>query len=93
MNEPLTPQLERKIREKVESGLYDSAREVMTEALRLLDSQDEKRKWLREKMRVAEEQYHAANVHEDTDDFWARLDHEVDQAVARGDTPSADVCP
>jgi antitoxin ParD1/3/4 len=93
MDESLTPQLERKIREKVESGHYDSAREVMTEALRLLDSRDEKREWLREKMRVADEQYQAGNVHEDTDEFWARLDREVDQAVARGDTPSPDVCP
>jgi len=37
MNVNLTPQLEALVRQKVESGLYGSASEVVREALRLLD--------------------------------------------------------
>ena len=40
MNVNLTPQLEKLVRSKVESGLYGSASEVVREALRLMDEQD-----------------------------------------------------
>jgi antitoxin ParD1/3/4 len=40
MNISLTPQLEEMIRQKVESGLYNSASEVVRDALRLLDEKD-----------------------------------------------------
>jgi antitoxin ParD1/3/4 len=40
MNVNLTPQLEKLVREKVESGMYTSASEVVREALRLLEEQD-----------------------------------------------------
>ena len=40
MNVSLTPELERLIQEKVESGLYNNQSEVVREALRLLVEQD-----------------------------------------------------
>ncbi len=40
MNVSLTPELEQLIRRKVESGLYNSASEVVRDALRLLDDRD-----------------------------------------------------
>lgn len=40
MNVSLTPDLERFVREKVDSGLYNSASEVVREALRLLVARD-----------------------------------------------------
>ncbi|UFP94682.1 type II toxin-antitoxin system ParD family antitoxin [Gloeobacter morelensis] len=40
MNISLTPELERLVQEKVASGLYNSASEVIREALRLLKEQD-----------------------------------------------------
>lgn len=43
MNVSLTPELERRISEKVESGLYTTASEVVREALRLLFEADEAR--------------------------------------------------
>lgn len=43
MNISLTPELERRIAEKVESGLYTTASEVVREALRMLFTEDEKR--------------------------------------------------
>lgn len=43
MNINLTPQLEELVREKVSSGLYNSASEVVREALRLMEAQDQLR--------------------------------------------------
>lgn len=43
MNVSLTPELERWVREKVDSGLYGSASEVVREALRLLALQEQTR--------------------------------------------------
>jgi antitoxin ParD1/3/4 len=40
MNISLTPQLEALVKNKVESGLYGSASEVMRDALRLLEVRD-----------------------------------------------------
>ena len=46
MNVSLTPELERFVDEKVESGLYNNASEVVRESLRLLKEHDEIRlKW------------------------------------------------
>ena len=43
MNINLTPQLEDMVRQKVTSGLYTSASEVVREALRLMDEKDQLR--------------------------------------------------
>jgi antitoxin ParD1/3/4 len=43
MNISLTPRLEAMIREKVESGSYNAASEVVREALRLLEEEDQLR--------------------------------------------------
>ena len=40
MNVSLTPQLEAMIRQRVESGRYNNASEVVREALRLLEEQE-----------------------------------------------------
>ena len=44
MNVSLTPALEKLIQTKVSTGLYNSASEVIREALRLLDEQDRLRR-------------------------------------------------
>lgn len=51
MNVSLTPELETLINEKVKSGDYNSASEVIREGLRLLKEQDELRKIRREELR------------------------------------------
>lgn len=43
MNVSLTPELERFVKQKVAAGMYNSASEVMREALRLLEARDELR--------------------------------------------------
>ncbi len=44
MNVSLTPMLEELVQQKVATGLYNSASEVIREALRLLEERDELRK-------------------------------------------------
>lgn len=44
MNVSLTPELEKLVQEKVASGLYQTASEVVREALRLLKERDERQK-------------------------------------------------
>jgi len=51
MNISLTPELERLVTEKVESGMYNSASEVVREALRLLKERDEIRQARLEEIR------------------------------------------
>jgi antitoxin ParD1/3/4 len=51
MNVSLTPELERLIHTKVESGLYLSASEVVREALRLLEERDMLQTMKREELR------------------------------------------
>ncbi len=51
INVNLTPQLEELVRSKVNSGLYNSASEVVREALRLLDEQDRFRQAKLEELR------------------------------------------
>lgn len=52
MNVSLTPELERRIAEKVESGLYTSASEVVRESLRLLFETEEVRERRLDRLRA-----------------------------------------
>ena len=63
MNVSLTPELERFVQEKVHSGRYTSASEVVREALRLLEEH--------EKVRAAQ----LAEFHEEIDRRLASLEH------------------
>lgn len=51
LNVSLTPQLEAMVKQKVESGMYNSASEVIREGLRLLDEQDKLREIRFEELR------------------------------------------
>ncbi len=51
MNVHLTPELEQMIQRKVQTGRYNSASEVMREALRLMDERDELKAMQKEELR------------------------------------------
>ena len=51
MNVSLTPELEKFVSAKVESGRYNSASEVVREALRLLEQEDQLRALKMQKLR------------------------------------------
>jgi antitoxin ParD1/3/4 len=56
MNVSLTPELERLVNEKIESGLYQTASEVVREALRLLKERDQAREQLRAEVQAGFDQ-------------------------------------
>jgi antitoxin ParD1/3/4 len=62
MNVSLTPELERFIQGKVESGLYNNASEVVREGLRLLKEHDEIRARWREQIERGWAQAQAGHV-------------------------------
>lgn len=93
MNVSLTPQLEQLIRQKVDTGRYNNASEVVREALLLLETRDAQESWLKARMAEAEDQVRQEDVVEETDDFWEALDREVDERIVKGDLPSPDACP
>lgn len=51
MNVSLTPELEKLVNDKVKSGLYNSASEVVRESLRLLNDHDELNRIRRDELR------------------------------------------
>lgn len=68
MNVSLTPELENLVNQKVASGLYNSASEVVREALRLLQEQDELKRIrleeLRQEIRKGLDDIEQGNVHD-----------------------------
>ncbi len=82
MHVSLTPKLERLVRERLESGLYNNASEVVREALRQMQETDELRrlklKRLREELAKGEADVAAGRLtaladDDELDGFFARL--------------------
>ena len=77
MNIHLTPELERLIQGKVQSGRYNSASEVVREALRLMEERDLRKEDLRKQLaRSLESQRQGKLV--DGEDVLDRLEEELD---------------
>ncbi len=62
MNVSLTPELENAVRQKVESGLYNNASEVIREALRLSLKTDSENDWLMREAAIGFAQLEAGEV-------------------------------
>jgi antitoxin ParD1/3/4 len=82
MHVSLTPKLEELVREKVESGLYNNASEVIREALRLMQEHDEIRRLKLERLRdelakgeadLAAGRFVTLNSDEEMEAFFSRL--------------------
>lgn len=92
MSVTLTPQLEAKIRERVESGRYRDASEVVQEALRLLEER-EQLEHLRSLLGVGLEQLSRGEFVAYTPDSMKDVNRRAQEALRRGDKPKPDVCP
>jgi antitoxin ParD1/3/4 len=92
MNVPLTPQVEDLIRQKIESGRYSDANEVVQEALRLLDARDRLVR-LRAAIAHADEQVARGEVETWTPDFIDRLLQEAAEEERAGIPICDDVTP
>jgi antitoxin ParD1/3/4 len=79
MNVSLTPELEKLIQEKVTSGLYQTASEVIREALRLLKERDDQNAALREQIQRGLAQLDQGVYREYTDDTLPELGQEIKQ--------------
>ena len=91
MNVSLTPELEQMIQEKVATGLYSSASEVVREALRLMRGRDEDRQRkledLRREVAIGIADLEAGNVVDGEEVFrklWARQADLERQEQCRG---------
>ncbi len=86
MNVSLTPQLEQLVHEKVKSGRYLSASEVVREGLRLLEERDRLHNLhlaeLQQKLTLGVEQADRGELLE-SDDVFAELEADIQQIEAQ----------
>ncbi len=92
MNVSLTPQLEALVREKVETGLYNNASEVVREALRLMEERD-RLSQLRTAIASGDAQYGRGEVTTWTPDTLDQLTREADEEDRQGLPISDDIKP
>jgi antitoxin ParD1/3/4 len=92
MNVSLTPQLEAMIRQRVASGRYNNASEVVRESLWLLDDH-ERRQHLCSLLAVGLEQARQGELVVFTPEVEERIEREAEEAYQRGESPDPDVCP
>jgi len=86
MNVHLTPELEQLVHNRVQTGRYNSASEVVREALRLLEGHDRLRQVRLQEMRLKiQEGWDSLRRGEsiDSEEFMAQLGTELDQRGKR----------
>jgi putative addiction module CopG family antidote len=88
MSVTLSPQTEALIREKVQSGQYRDADEVVERAVRLLDRHDQ-----RERLLAALAEGEVGEAIEWTPELADQLSREAEEMFHRGELPDPDVCP
>jgi antitoxin ParD1/3/4 len=89
----VSPDLEERIREKVESGQYDDPSDVIRAAMRLLDTRDRKLQELRELVAEGLAAAERGEVDELTPELMAKIDREADEMIRLGIPPDPHVCP
>jgi antitoxin ParD1/3/4 len=92
MNVSLTPELEAKIRERVASGRYNNASEVMRDALRRLEEY-ERKEHLRSLLAVGLEEARRGETIEWTPELMEDIRRSAHDRFLRGEEPDPDVCP
>lgn len=89
----LPADVEASIRQKVESGHFPDAGEVVREAMRLLDEQERQFNELRAKLQVGLDELDRGEGVEWTPALMEQLRQEADEMYRRGTRPDPDVCP
>ncbi|MGH2561047.1 MAG: type II toxin-antitoxin system ParD family antitoxin [Thermomicrobiales bacterium] len=90
MSVSLSPQVEARIRQRVEAGTYHSADEVINEALSLLDERDRQLLALRAKLQIGLD---SGETIEYSSELMNQIEREAEEAYLRGEKPSPDVTP
>ena len=92
MSVTLAPEVEAKIRERVESGRYHDASEVVGDALRLLEER-ERSEHLNALLAVGLEQAKRGELVDFTPEWIEGLEQRVEERFLRGDELNPDICP
>lgn len=85
--------LAERIREKVESGQYDDASDVIRAAMRLLDTRDRQLEELRASIAEGLAAAERGEARELTPELWDEIEREADEMIRLGIPPNPDVCP
>lgn len=80
----LSPESEALVRDKIESGRYADAGEVVQDALRLLDERDKRLQELRAELQIGLDQEERGGLVGWTPNFMARLTQEADERSRLG---------
>lgn len=88
----LDAQLEAVVQKKIEDGLYADARDVIHEALRLLDEHDRLRQF-RAKLQIGLDQLDRGEGRPLTPELWEEIKQNVARKQREGHRPNPDVCP
>src|SRR5690349_9932311 len=84
MNVNLTPELEQLVHNKVQTGRYNSASEVVREALRLMEERDQIKADIRQKIAAGMESARAGRM-VDGEAFFAQMEAELDEEIRAED--------
>ena len=94
INVNLTPHLEEMVRQKVASGRYNSASEVIREALRLMEEQEGVRlEALRTALAIGQAQLDRGEGILYTSESLTLIKQGAERKIREGREPKADVCP
>ena len=88
----LPPDVAASIQQKVESGHFPDAAEVVREAMRLLDEEERRLDELRAKLQVGLDQLDRGEGDEWTPELRERLRREALEMHRRGEQPDPDIC-
>lgn len=92
MNVNLTPELEHLVHSKVQTGRYNSASEVVREALRLMEERDQEKTFQKEEIRkkiAAGLKSLEEGRGSDGDEFFAQMEAEIDEDIRAEDERAA----
>ena len=89
MSVQIAPDIEARIREKVESGPYPDADAVLRDAIHLLEDRDRKHAWLLQALAEGEK----GEGRELTQELLDELHERAMRRAQAGEQPSPDVCP
>jgi antitoxin ParD1/3/4 len=92
MSVTLTPELEAKIQERVDSGRYGDAAEVISDAMRMLE-EHERSEHLNGLLAVGLEQARRGELVTFTPELFEEIDRRVDEMLLRGEELNPEVCP
>jgi len=83
VNVSLTPDIERRIRERVKAGMYGNASEVVREALRLYFARDDRKAWFEGEIQKGLDDVAAGRVYDGSEEFWRELKNDARNRMSK----------